>query len=212
MLKILVVDDQSIVRYGAALLIHEHFSDVKVDVAGDVNEMVTALLTTSYNVILLDINIPGGNDFGMLDIIRLRQPKVKILIFSGYPESIYARRYISEGAHGYLSKLSAEKELKVAINTVLQGKVYMSSSLKHELDTMQPGQTHTDDNPFHTLSDRELEVLNLLVVEGLGLMQISSRLNVQLSTVSTYKRRIFEKLNVGNIIELGEKARLYKLL
>jgi DNA-binding NarL/FixJ family response regulator len=207
MAQILVVDDQAIVRYGTVHLVHEHFRTAQIDTARDINEMVSSLRINRYDLILLDIQIQGGNNFNVLDIIRLRQPDVKVLIFSGYAETVYAHRYISAGARGFVSKFSSEKELQVAIQTVLQGEIYLSQTLKANLNGIGfSGETAA--NPLHTLSNRELEVLNLLV-EGLGAVEISVRLNLQLSTVSTYKRRIFDKLNVDNIIDLVEKSRLY---
>jgi len=210
--KILIVDDQAIVRFGTEYLIHESFSSAQVDVACDANEMVSRLLAKTYDLILLDIQIPGGNNFSMLDIIRLRQPNVKILIFSGYSETIYAQRYISEGAHGFVSKLYPQIELQKAIRAVLQGEIYLSQNIKMRLyETGSNDDAGDNLSPFHSLSNRELEVTNLMM-EGLAAMEISVRLNLQLSTVSTYKKRVFDKLNVANVVGLIEKSRYYNYM
>ena len=211
MIKILVVDDQPIVRFATVHFIRESFPAANIDTARDVTDMVSCLLLKSYDLILLDIQMPEGNNFSMLDVIRLRQPNVKVIIFSAYDEMIYANRFISEGAHGFVSKTAFETELAGAIKTVLQGEIYISPQLKAKLEGIrtQEDKEADDANPFRSLSNRELEVLNLLI-EGLSVVDISTRLNVQRSTVSTYKHRIYEKLNVSNLVELMARTREFK--
>lgn len=208
MKRILLVDDQAIVCYGTIQLLKENYPRAEVTSAKDVNEMVAHLNDQNFDLIILDINVPGGSNFGMLDIIRLRQPQIKILIFSGYDPRIYGQRYLDAGAHGFLSKQAPEKELAKAIDTVLNGGIYIPIQLKDILNEDVSPKARTSGNPLELLSNREIEVMNLLS-EGLSPLEISVRLNLQLSTVSTYKHRIFEKLNVNNVIDLVQKTRLY---
>ena len=205
---ILLVDDQAIVRYGTIQLLMELYPGVQVKTAKDIDEMVDQLNKSKFELLILDIDFPGSSSFGMLDIIRLRQPDIKILVFSGYDEKLYAQRYLSAGAHGYLSKRDPEKKLGLAINTISQGNVYVSEELKQMLAGGKKETGGVMKNPMISLSDRELEVMNLLA-GGLSLPEISERLNLQLSTVSTYRHRIFEKLDVSNVIDLVEKMKLY---
>lgn len=159
-------------------------------------------------MMILDVNMPGGNSTDMIDAIRLRQPKIKILIFSAYNEEIYGLRFLQKGADGYVNKLNGVNEIKSAIHSVLNGKVYASSLLKEKLyDTAIKGKP-SEENPLKVLSNREMEVASL-VIQGLNTFAIANTLHIKASTVSTYKLRIFEKLGVQSVVELIDKFRLY---
>ena len=120
-------------------------------------------------------------------------------MFSGLDEQVYALPYLEHGVDGYLHKLSSEDEIVQAVNSVLKGKRYLSESVKGKIVNMALGRTVN--NPLDQLSSRELEVSRYLV-QGMGNQEICNRLNLQKSTVSTYKNRIFEKLNINNVVEL----------
>ena len=109
MKKILLVEDQAIVRYGITLLLNEKYPDFDIDSAKNAGEMAMKLNEATFDLLILDINIPDGNNFGVLDIIRLRQPAVKILSISGDDEGIYAHRYLSAGVQGYVCKQAPER-------------------------------------------------------------------------------------------------------
>ncbi len=206
--NILIADDHTIVRYGATLIIKELLPGGQVSEAVNFNQALKLLDSQSFDLLILDINIPGGNNLQMIDVIRLHQPNIKILIFSGYDEQLFALRYLQAGVDGYLVKNSPEDELKTAIRTVLNNEKYLSPTVKQHLLNGLTAKSNMSRNPLHALSNRELEVMQLLI-KGSSVADIGTVLSLQISTVSTYKARIFEKLEVGNVIELAEKVRLY---
>lgn len=130
MTHVLLVDDLAIVRFGTTHLLKQHFPGIHISTAEDINEMVTHLDETRFDLVILDIDFPGGNNFAILDIIRLRQPGIKILMFSGNDDRIYTQRYLDAGVHGFLSKSESERQFKKAITTILQGTIYVSENLK----------------------------------------------------------------------------------
>lgn len=206
--NILVADDHAIVRYGTTLIIKEMLPGVRVREAENFHQTLKLLDSQPFDLLVLDINIPGGNNLQMIDVIRLHQPRIKILIFSAYDEQLFALRYFQAGVDGYLVKHSPEEELKSAIRMVLNQEKYISPTVKQHLLNGLVARQHTPGNPLQALSNRETEVMQLLV-KGSGVAEISSALSLQVSTVSTYKSRIFEKLEVSNVIELAEKVKLY---
>lgn len=207
-LNVLIADDHAIVRYGTGLLVKELLPNGNVHEAANFQQMLELLEQNRFDLLILDVNIPGGNNLQMIDVIRLRQPNVKILVFSGYSEQMFAIRYLQAGANGYLMKDSARTELKTAIQTVLNNEIYTSTEIKQQLLSSITEKKQTASNPLHSLSDREAEVMQQLI-KGSSTAAIAKALNLQISTVSTYKARVFEKLGVNNIVDLVEKVRLY---
>lgn len=211
MKRILVVDDHAIVRYGTMQIINQLFPGVYVSDAADLDQMIKCLREQRFDLLILDINIPGGNSLLMIDMVRLRQPDIKILIFSGYDEYLYALRFLQSGADGYLTKQSPESEFKKAIQVVMNNDKYISPAIKdYLLMGLDDNKAAASQNPLRNLSNREIEVMQSLI-DGLSIAEIGARLNLQVSTVSTYKYRIFDKLRISNIVELVEKVRLYNM-
>lgn len=163
------------------------------------------------DLLILDINMPGGNKVEMLDVVKSFQPKIKILMFSSYHEQIFAMRYIQAGANGYLNKNSDEKEIVKAIQTVMEGRKYVSQTMKDSLLDLFATDNEQGSNPLNLLSNRELEV-GIHLAQGVGVLEISKLMNLQMGTISTYKMRTFEKLGVKSIVELAEKFKLYSSL
>jgi two-component system, NarL family, invasion response regulator UvrY len=208
MTRVLIADDHAIVRYGTNLLVKEVLPEGIIQEAVTFEQMIQLLDTQPFDLLILDINIPGGNNLQMIDVVRLRQPAVKILIFSGYDEQLFAIRYLQAGANGYLMKHSPQSELKTAIQVILKNEIYASAEVKqHMLHNLSERKQQVH-NPLLTLSDREMEVMQQLIT-GAPIASIAKSLNLQISTVSTYKTRVFEKLQVSNVVELVEKVRLY---
>ena len=208
MVNILMADDHAIVRYGTIALIKEMFEEVTVAEAANFDDALRLVEERPFDLVVLDINIPGGNSFQMIDVLRLRQPRLKILIFTAYDEHLYGFRYLQAGADGFLMKNSDEQEIKYAIRSVLNNEKYFGPSVKaYLLDKIHQKKQEVS-NPLLTLSNRETEVVRLLI-QGHGIAEIARLLHLQISTVSTYKVRIFQKLNVRNIVELVERFNLY---
>jgi len=205
-MKILIADDHSVVRQGVSLVLREYFIDMQVTQADTFEMTLTLLKHDVFSLILLDINLPGGNSVTMIDAVKAIQKKAKILVFSAYDEEQYALRYIQAGADGYLNKLSSEDKIIEAVKTVLKGDKYMGESIKNLLAQHPGAMLH--DNPFYLLSNREMEIM-LLLVNGEGNIEIANKLNIGMSTVSTYKSRIFDKVGVTNVVSLAEKYRLH---
>jgi DNA-binding NarL/FixJ family response regulator len=206
--QILIADDHSIVRYGTSLVIKEVLPNGNIREATNFEQLLKLLDTVTFNLLVLDINIPGGNNLQMIDVIRLRQPGIKILVFSGYDEQLYALRCLQAGADGYVVKQAPEGELKNAIQTILSNDKYISPLIKQHLIKGLANPSAASLNPLSTLSNREMEVMQQLI-KGASVAEISNSLSLQISTVSTYKSRIFEKMEVNNIVELVEKVKLY---
>ncbi len=208
MKTILVADDHTIVRLGITHIISTLPIPATVVEAENFDRVIHLLETQDVDLLVLDINIPGGNNSQMIDAIRLRQPSVRILIFSGYDEQLFAINYMQAGADGYLVKYSPEEEIKIAIRTVLNGEKYMSAATRQQMLNMLNTHREPFANPLSTLSAREIEVMNLLT-KGVQVARIAEMLHLQITTVSTYKTRIFEKLGISNIVELLEKVKMY---
>ncbi|RPD42105.1 response regulator [Chitinophaga barathri] len=208
MKTVLIADDHSIVRLGVSHIISTLSTPTVVEEASTFDEVIVYLETKPFDLLILDINIPGGNNLQMIDAVKLRQPQIRILMFSGYDEQLFAINYMQAGADGYLVKYSPEEEIRSAISTVLNQQKYMSAGTKEQLLNMLNSQREPVQNPLSILSSREVEVMYLLT-KGIPVARIADMLNLQVTTVSTYKTRIFEKLQISNIVELLEKVKMY---
>ncbi|WP_333601462.1 response regulator transcription factor [Flavobacterium sp.] len=202
----LIVDDHSIVRQGVSLLIKELFLNAKIHQAGNFKDTLKILRETKVDLLILDINFPDGNSLNILAEIKNIQSDIKILIFSGYDEDIYALRYINAGASGYLNKGSSEDEMKQAIKSMMISGKYITQNIKDRI--LDSYISKKPINPLEQLSNREVEVARLLI-KGYGNMEIAELLQVKKSTVSTFKNRIFEKLGITNLADLIDFFQLY---
>lgn len=205
-LKILLVDDHSVVRHGTSLLLQKAFEGIIISHADNYEEAI-GKLDQNQDVVFLDINIPGGNSTKMVEKIRQNYPELLIMMFSAYDEAHYALRYIKSGANGYLNKFSSDSEIIKAVKSLIETGKYLSDVVKEKI--IENTFSNNPANPLEKLSEREIEVAELLV-SGEGNLEISNKLNIQMSTVSTFKSRIFEKLGVNNIVKLVEVLNIYK--
>jgi len=202
--KILIVDDHLVVRNGVAMVLEKQIEDVAISNAENFFDAVAVLKEVSFDLIILDINIPGGKSTEMISDIRAIQPSVKILVFSAYEEEQYALKYMSSGANGYLNKLCSEEKMMFAINSIFESSTYISAELVNKLVERRVNKEQI--NPLEVLSKREFQIAELLI-NGNGNLEISNKLDIHMSTVSTYKARVFEKLKISNLVEL---INLYK--
>lgn len=205
-LKILLVDDHSVVRHGTSLLLQRAFEGIIISHADNYEEAI-GKLNQKQDVLFLDINIPGGNSTKMVEKIRLNNPELLIMMFSAYDETHYALRYIQAGANGFLNKYSSDSEIIKAVKSLLETGKYLSDTVKEKI--IENTFSNNPVNPLEKLSEREIQVAELLI-SGEGNLEISNKLNIQMSTVSTFKSRIFEKLGVKNIVKLVEVLNIYK--
>ncbi|WP_061085427.1 response regulator transcription factor [Chryseobacterium indologenes] len=192
--RILIADDHYVVRAGTALVLESAYPKLSIDFAENYDQVKKMLGTHQYGLLILDIDMPGTRYKKMISELKNIQKGLKILVFSGYDKDV-AIQYIREGAEGYLNKQSSEEEIKNAVKTVIEkGYFYQAELIGLIIQNKR-------DNPAEKLSSREYEIFKLLA-DGYGNLEIANKLNIQMSTVSTYKKRIFQKLDVGNIAEL----------
>lgn len=203
MKRVLLADDHSIVRLGASIIIKEVLKTEDIVHAESYDEAKRKIQEAQYDLLILDLNMPGGNNIRMVQEILNLQPEIKILVFSSYDEQIYALRYIEAGAMGYLNKSTSMLELRDALERLKEGKKYMSDSVRDQyIEILTKSKTEVNKkNPLLTLSDRETDVAKQLI-KGYGVVDVAKAMDLNPSTVSTYKSRIFKKLNIKNIPEL----------
>lgn len=192
--RILIADDHYVVRAGTALVLESAYPNLRIDFAEDYDQVRKMLGAQQYGLLILDIDMPGTQYKKMISELKEIQKDIKILVFSGYDKGV-AIQYIREGAEGYLNKQSSEEEIKNAVKTIIEkGYFYPADLIGLIIQNKR-------DNPAEKLSSREYEIFKLLA-DGYGNLEIANKLNIQMSTVSTYKKRIFQKLDVHNIAEL----------
>jgi two-component system invasion response regulator UvrY len=209
-MNVLITDDHDIVRLGSSIVIREMYPNANIQQATDMSETIQLLSSKEFELLLLDINMPGGNNIKMIDEVLSIQPEIKILVFSSYEESIYALRYLQAGASGFINKNSNKEELKNAITSILEKGRYMSPEISNLfLENITSGKaSKIKANPLNLLSNREMDVAKFLV-KGLSILEISKEMNLKNSTISTYKTRVFEKLQLDNIPDLIEVFNLH---
>jgi len=207
--RVLIADDHTIVRSGLKLIIQDLLPSTVFDEASNGDQVIAHVKKHDYEMIVLDINMPGTDSIALVTNLFAYREQSKILIYSMNSEDLYAKRFIKLGVLGYLNKESTAEEIKKAIASVLRGDNYISRRLKKDLsEDMQSKKG--GDNPFEKLSDREIQTVKYLL-HGYSLREIRKILNVHSSTVGTYKTRIFEKLKIKTVRDLGELARMYQL-
>ncbi len=206
--RILVADDHEIVRMGMLRIIKQLKPNAHLAEVNDYKSLYSAISKDNYDLVILDVNMPNGSFQDAVVFIKLKQPSIKILVFSSQDEQIYAVRYLKLGADGYLNKESSSAKIDQALSAMLSTGRYLSEEVRDAMisDSLNGPAKST---PIAALSNRELQIANKLV-EGIPLKELSNTLNLHASTVSTYKNRLFEKLNIKSIPELVEILKLYK--
>jgi len=199
MLRILIADDHPVVRQGLRQIIAETSDMVVVDEASNGWEVLSKVRASSYDVVLLDISMPGRSGVDILKELKDERPGLPVLILSIHPEEQYALRALRAGASGYLTKESAPDELVAAIRKISMGGKYVSSSLA-EILASELG-TSDEELPHKTLSNREYQVMRMIAL-GKTVTEIAEELSLSVKTVSTYRSRILEKMRMKNNAEI----------
>jgi two-component system invasion response regulator UvrY len=194
-----MADDHPIVRAGLKQFVSETIDMMVSDEAINGEEVIDKALKSHYDVVLLDLNMPGKNGLDIIKHLKSHKPEVKILVLSIYPEEQYAIRVLKAGALGYLPKESAPQELISAIRKVASGNRYITSSLAEKL-AFDFG-PRKKELLHQTLSDREFQVM-CMIANGKKLSDIGKELSISIKTVSSYHSRILKKLNLQNNAEL----------
>jgi len=202
-IKILIADDHRIVREGLKQILAETPDMVVADEASNGQEVMEKIWENDYDVLLLDISMPGRSGLDILKQLKSERPKIAVLVLSMYSEEQYAMRALRAGASGYMTKESAPDELIDAIRKVSKGRKYISPTVAEKLAfSLEVG----DERPPHeTLSDREFQVM-CMIASGRTIKDISTELSLSVKTVSTYRTRILEKMRMRNNAELTHYA------
>src|SRR5665647_2559937 len=209
MIKVFIVDDHEIIREGLKKILKEESDFVVVAEAQDGVEALAKIQQTECDIMLLDMNMPGRSGIDLLSDLKILKPKLSILVLSIHPEDKFALRTLKAGASGYLCKDTALDELVVAIRKIYTKGRYLSPTLAEQLafDVVP----EKDALPHEQLSNRELEIMFMLAT-GKKVKDIAAELTLSISTVFTYRVRIFEKLKVKNNVELTHYAMTNKLV
>ena len=208
-MRILIADDHAIVRKGLKGILLEEYPTAFIGDACDAEELVKMVFEDTWDLIISDLSMPGRSGLDALKQIKQSYPKLPVLIMSIYPEDQYAVRAIRAGASGYFNKNSIHEELFKAIESVRRGKKYITPAVAEKLaDALPLDQTP---KPHQSLSDREFEVFKLLA-SGKMVSEIGHQLSLSSNTVSTYRSRILEKMNMHSNGELMRYAMEQNLL
>lgn len=209
MIKILIADDHAIVRKGLKQILADAPDIASIDEASSGQEALKKVRENNYNMVLLDISMPGMSGVDVLKQLKTEKPRLPVLILTMHPEDQYAVRILKAGASGYLTKESAPDELISAIQKVSQGGRYISPSLAEKLACDLDS---TAIQPLHEgLSDREYQIMTMLA-SGKSTKEIAHELSLGMPTVSTYRFRILQKMNLKNNAELVNYAITNNLL
>jgi DNA-binding NarL/FixJ family response regulator len=199
MIRIVVADDHAIVREGLKRIISEA-GDMRVEgEAADGTEVMKRVRELEFDILVLDLSMPGRSGMELIRLARAEKPKVRILVLSMHQELQYAVRAIKSGASGYLTKESAPAQLEQAIRKIAGGGAFITPEVAEQLALgAMPG---SESHPHETLSDREFEVFRLLAA-GVSVTEIAGRLKLSVKTVSTHKANLMQKMGLQNASEL----------
>ena len=209
MIRIFITDDHSLIREGLKKIINDEKDISIIGEAGNAKDTMSFVLSKNIDMLILDLNLPDKSGLDLLKELKSLKPELKILILSMHPEDRFAMRVLRAGASGYITKESVGEELVRAIRKVYNGGKYVSESLAEMLAIEIQG---GGDKPIHEiLSDREFQVLQM-IASGKTLAEISEALSLAVTTISTYRARVLEKLNLHSNAELIHYAITNKLL
>lgn len=208
-LIILIAEDHKLLRKISCQILTQLYPAAVFYETDSVAGLIEYSKLHTFNLMVLDVHLTDANTLTVLPTIKTLQPDAAILFFTMCPEEIYAKRVLHNGAHGFLNKRADEAELTEAVTTIISGERYISRKLQRQM--AEEVITKKVNNPFDRLSDREFEIM-ILLLQGRSLTEISTELSVQVSTVGTHKTRLFEKLNIGSLMELQKIASAYEII
>jgi two-component system invasion response regulator UvrY len=207
-LRVLMADDHDIVHHGLKPLLTDQFGNITFGQARNAEETLDQCTAADWDVVLLDITMPGRSGLDILEDLKQIRPKVPVLIMSAFPEEEFALRALKSGAAGYLDKRMLASEVVTAIKRVLTGERYVSMALASKLAAQLGGETRV---AHESLSQREFQVLRLIAA-GKTIKEIAAELSLSEKTIGTYRTRISEKLGLGTNVELTRYALQHRLV
>jgi len=208
-MRVLIIDDHAVVRRGMISLLREYFKEVEIGEAADAKAGMIAVDGAPWDLVLVDISMPGRNGLELIGDISRAKPALPILVMSTHSEKDYALRTLKSGAAGYISKQSAPDVLVTAVKRVLGGGRYVSQAFAEFLAGAVAGKS--DGTSHETLSNRELLVLRL-IASGKTVKEISADLALSVKTVATYRSRIADKMNLSSNVDLTRYAMQHGLV
>lgn len=203
MINILIADDHAIVRRGLKLLLLEEYPSAEIGEAGDSESLIKLVIQKQWDVVICDISMPGRSGLDALSQIKQITPKLPVLIMSMYPEDQYALRVLKAGAAGYIGKETIHDDIVKAIQTVRLGKKFITPAIADRL--AQAFETEAGILLHDKLSDREFDVFKM-IASGKSVSEIASQFSLSVTTVSTYRSRILEKMDLKSNADLTRYA------
>jgi len=203
MIRILIADDHAIVRKGLKHLLLEEYPTAVIEEVTDAESLIFKSVNSEWDVVICDLSMPGRSGLDALSQIKQASPKLPVLIISMHPEDQYALRVLKAGASGYLGKDTVHNDLIKAVQTVLLGKKFITPSVAEKLANAL--NSDNDKSLHEKLSDREFEVFRLLAA-GMQVSEIATKLSLSVTTVSTYRSRVLEKLGMRSNADLTRYA------
>lgn len=198
--RIILADDHSFVRLGIIQILKDEYPYAEITQVGDAESLIKEVSRHPWDLVISDLDMPGRSGLEALEQIKMLRPNLPVLILSIYTEDLYALRVLKAGASGYLNKNSAPDELIVAIQRIALGKKYITPEIAEKFLDFD-----TDKKPHELLSNREFEVFKLLA-SGKTVSQVAEMLSIALTTVSTHRSRVMEKLNLSTNSDLTRYA------
>lgn len=209
-MDVLIIEDHPLIIMGLKMIILECDPSANFTEAETFPDGLSVLGDSQIDIVILDIEIPGSENIKMIDKIREKRRNAIILIHSGYDETVYALPFLKAGADGFLSKQASKEEIKLAWHTLLAKRKYASANVQQQLlNNISEHRDSTSANSLKSLSPNELQVVQLMN-EGKWTKEIASIMNLKENTISTYKRRIYDKLGVNGPVELAQKISVLK--
>jgi len=194
-MKILICDDHKIVREGIKQIILQYYCFAEISEASDGSEAIDFIKTDNFDIVILDISLPGKSGLEVLQTIKTLKKETNVLILSMYPQEQYAIRALKLGASGYLTKDTASEELILAIRKISEGRKYISLTIAESI--AQHINKEDNENKQDLLSKREFEIM-LQIAKGKSIQEIADLLYISYKTVSTYRGRIIDKMGFTN--------------
>ncbi len=209
MIRALIVDDHLIVRRGLKEILSDEFSELEIGEAENSRAALEMITTQDWDIVLLDINLPGRNGLEVLSEIKRLRSRTPVLVVSAYPEEEFAIRSLKLGASGFLSKGSASDEMVAAARKAMAGGKYVTTLLAEKLAATLGSDIQHD--PHESLSSRELQVLRM-IANARTIKEIAGELALSEKTVGTYRLRIAKKLGLNSNVELTRYAMKHRLV
>lgn len=206
MKRIILADDHSFIRMGLIQILKDEYPSVEITEVSDGESLVKEVMMHDWDLVISDLDMPGRSGLEALEQIKKIKPSLPVLILSIYTEDLYALRVIKAGAAGYLNKNAAPTELITAIKRISQGRKYITSDVAEQLLA-----NNEDKKPHEVLTNREFEIFKLLAF-GKTVSQIAESLSLALTTVSTHRGRIMEKLNLSTNSDLTRYAIAHSII